>query len=123
MTQMVSIVPFEVLGKNDRIITSKTIALLSPGLIETECDLTFFCLIRNISPTGMMASVYAPVVAEQLIRLRLSETAELYGEIVWCEDDRIGVKFETEIDVASVLSELAANSPEKGKYRVPCIPV
>lgn len=123
MTQMLSMVASEQPVQKDRRGSTRALALFRPGLVETERDAIFFCLIRNISPTGLMATVYAPVAPNQLIRLRLSETMELYGEIVWCEDDRIGVKFEQEIDVTNVLSELASDSSKEGKYRAPRVPI
>lgn len=117
MTDMPSMASFRV--SSDRRDSARTMAIFRPGLIVTEEFKSFYCLVRNISPWGMMATIFAPVAPAQLIRLRLSETVELYGEVVWCEGDRIGVKFEEEVDVASLLTELTYASNGNGNYRAP----
>lgn len=96
----------------------RTTALFRPALLETE-DLHSFCLVRNISSSGMMVTLHASVEPGQTISIRFDEVTELKGRIVWHEDDRAGIEFFEPIDVAKLLVGLSGDASGNGSYRSP----
>lgn len=87
--------------RGDERITS----LYRPVLIEVE-GVTRFCLLRNISSTGFMGMAYARIPEGARIKVEFSEAFWAQGIVKWYENRRIGVEFDQEIDVLSVLQDL-----------------
>lgn len=123
MSQMPSMDAFQNSVQADRRSFDRTIAIFRPALVETEEMRTFFCLVRNISPSGLMASAFAPVAKGQLVRFIFSESFALHASVIWSQDDRVGVHFPQKVDVAAFLEELAGNSAGKADYRAPRLPI
>ena len=86
---------------------SRTTSVYRPVLIEFE-GFAGFCLIRNLSPGGMMGQVYTEFTPELSVTVHISPEIIVNGQIVWSKDQRIGVQFEREIDVEEVLKELGS---------------
>ena len=101
---------------------NRTTAVYRPALIETE-DFAGFCLIRNISPGGMMGSVYAEFAADQPVRIQFHPAYTIAGTIAWSRDKRIGIRFDMEIDVSQVLHELGSKEIGGKVNRAPRLPV
>lgn len=79
------------------------------------------CLIRNISAGGLMAHVYAPTQVGERVEIELKADQPLTGEIVWLRDDHIGVRFDGEIEVQSILT--GRSTADGRKPRAPRIEV
>lgn len=62
------------------------------------------CLVRNISSGGLMANVYSPHDPEERVEIELKAGKTVTGRIVWSRDKKIGVQFDTKVEVADVLS-------------------
>ncbi|WP_162184736.1 PilZ domain-containing protein [Sphingomonas hengshuiensis] len=66
------------------------------------------CLIRNLSPGGMMAKVGTAIPVETRVVVEMRSGHMLAGRVAWTHEGRIGVQFDARIDVGEVL-----NGPHK----------
>lgn len=107
---------------SDRRSAERAIALFRPAIVEID-DLQTFCLVRNISATGLMASVHSKLSPADKVSFHFSESAHVTGQVVWSEVDRIGVKFEVPIAVSEFLTKLASQTPNNSNYRSPRLQV
>ncbi|ODP37878.1 PilZ domain-containing protein [Sphingomonas turrisvirgatae] len=64
-------------------------------------------LVVNISPHGLMARCEATFAAGDRLRIMLPVVGVVVAEIRWCLGGRLGVNFETAIDLASYYELLA----------------
>ncbi|MGV3730851.1 MAG: PilZ domain-containing protein [Sphingopyxis sp.] len=78
--------------------------------------------VRNMSDRGMMLAADVPITVGEKLEIALSDTVTLHGKVVWSDGGRCGVSFDTEVDVADVLKQLAAEQRAMG-YRQPRLPV
>lgn len=78
--------------------------------------------VRNISDRGMMLRTGVPVISGERLAIALSDSVEMDGRVVWCQDGHCGVEFDQPIDSAGVLKSLAAERDDPG-YRAPRLPV
>ena len=78
--------------------------------------------VRNISDRGMMLAADVPIAVGERLEVALSDTVVIRGQVVWSEEGRCGVAFDEEVDVASVLKQLAAEQ-RAGDFRQPRLPV
>ena len=62
------------------------------------------CLIRNVSEGGFRAHVYSPVAIGDHVSVELKTDQQTRGTVTWVEDGSIGVKFDEQIDVESLLA-------------------
>ncbi len=90
----------------ERRFAARTSTVFRPVLIETE-EFAGFCLVRNLSQTGMMGHVYTSVAENLAVILHFDPDLTVAGTLQWCRDGRIGVRFETAFDVDAVLAQLA----------------
>src|SRR3954466_4611345 len=77
-----------------------------PALIETE-HFAGFCLVRNLSPGGMMGSVYAEFAEDQPVTVTLPAADVVPGRISWSKDGKIGIRFDEQINVEQVLRTIS----------------
>lgn len=106
----------------DRRDAARAIALFRPAIIQLNESQTF-CLVRNISSTGLMATVHSKSKADDDVLIHFSEAIHVSGKVIWTEDDRVGVKFDTPIVVGDFLAELASQSKPSSTYRSPRLQV
>lgn len=107
---------------NDRRSSERAIALFRPAIIQIG-DLQTFCLVRNISATGLMATVHSKLIPDDKVSFHFSETTHIFGQVVWSESDRIGVMFDAPVAVSEFLTALASQSPNNSNYRSPRLQV
>jgi hypothetical protein len=93
------------LGASERRSEERGATVFRPVLIETD-GFVGFCLVRNLSPSGMRAKVYTSFCPNEQMALRFSSDLAVAGRLVWSDADHIGVKFDRPIDVTHVLSAL-----------------
>lgn len=93
----------------ERRASERITSIYRPVLIETE-DFSGFCLVRNLSPGGMMGLAYAEFAAGQPITLRLPSDSTVKGKVIWSTEGKIGINFDEEIDVEQTLRELSEKS-------------
>lgn len=101
---------------------NRTTAVYRPVLIEID-QFTGFCLLRNISPGGLMGVVYADFSAEQPVTVQFHADHVVKGMVAWAREQRIGVRFDQEIDVAQVLRRLGGNPGDGRVNRAPRLPI
>lgn len=89
-----------------------------PVLIRFD-DFTGLSLIRNLSPHGMMARVYAQLAPEQVISVQFNQDTVVDARVVWSNGQRIGVEFDREIDVDAILSRFGRQNNGTGEDRAP----
>ena len=63
--------------------------------------------ICNISAGGLMAVVPPHVAVSGYIAVVIRHVGKLFGRIVWARKDRIGIKFDQEIDPVALLADRA----------------
>ena len=93
-----------------RQITIRRVAKLRTPLREE------LCLVRNISPQGLMAHVYSRLNIGDRVTAEFSSGQVVEGRIVWQRDDRAGMQFDQRVDTASVLGaapDAAARHPPR----------
>src|SRR5579864_6542524 len=91
----------------DRRAEHRTAPIYRPVLIETN-EFSGFCLVRDLSPGGMMGQVYTQFAEQQPVTIWFHPDRGIAGTIAWSEGDHVGIRFTESIHVESVLSELSA---------------
>jgi len=89
----------------ERRADERTATVFRPVLIETE-EFAGFCLVRNLSPDGMMGKVYTHFAKDTPVTIQFNPDLLVPGAVIWSEDGQVGVRFEEIIDVTTVLADL-----------------
>jgi len=109
------------LADSDRRISNRHCTVYRIAAVEREGDAGFW-RVRNISDNGMMLAASVEVTPGERLQIALSDTARLTGEVVWAESGRCGVAFDTPINAAELLKQLAAEQ-KASSYRAPRLAV
>lgn len=97
---------------------ARTATVFRPVLIEME-DFAGFCLVRNISSTGLMGEVYTSFASDTPALLHFEPNTAISGTVKWSKDGRVGIEFDDPIDVAGILSAVAADTFDGKVNRAP----
>ncbi len=76
--------------------------ILRAGLLE-QGGKPFFCLVRNVSATGIQVRVYGSAGRRGKVVVRVADDDPIHGWIVWMSAGNAGINFETAIDPATLL--------------------
>jgi len=109
-------------GESDRRRDVRTTAVYRPVLLEAE-GFTGFCLLRNLSPSGMMGEAYADFAVGEEVSIQFMPGHVVGGNVVWSQDGRIGVEFDQEIDLAGSLKNMGSTYLESKLNRAPRLQV
>lgn len=90
----------------------RQLTLMRVGLLHAR-DGAEFCLVRNLSAEGLMATVYRASAQGEDVRMELATGHVLAGHVVWAQGFDIGVKFVTSVDVDRVLSNWSGSKSER----------
>jgi PilZ domain len=101
---------------HDRYLAIFRVAKLTSGNEES------LCVARNLSSGGMMIDVLVQHEVGQNVRVSLAEDQHLEGHIIWQRDFKIGIRFESDIDVMEVLAKSPV-LPNGYMRRMPRMPV
>lgn len=52
------------------------------------------CVVFDISAGGAVVTSPVGPAPDQSVRLKLTEKGEFSGTVVWCREDRIGIRFD-----------------------------
>lgn len=96
----------------------RTATIFRPVLI-TDDDFAGFCLVRNLSPSGLMGDVYTSFSIGASVAIQFAPRLHFSGHVRWCDAGRIGVHFDNEICVAEVLAKMAAPTLDGMLNRAP----
>lgn len=82
------------------------------------------CLIRNISPGGLMAKVHAHLDRGERVTVEIRSGCPIEGTIVWVNDGHVGMQFDERIDVLETLNGQPAGrltpTPRMPRLRIAC---
>jgi hypothetical protein len=96
----------------------RTATVFRPILIETD-QFAGFCLLRNLSPSGMRGQVYTSFAEGLPITVEFAPDRIVDGTVIWSKDEHVGIKFDGLVDVGQVLSHLARKLIEGKVNRAP----
>ncbi|MEP9359256.1 PilZ domain-containing protein [Sphingomonas sp. KR3-1] len=66
-------------------------------------DYEALCLIRNISPGGLMGKLHTSLPPDEPVTVEIRSGNHIAGRIAWAADGMVGVQFDEKIDVLEVL--------------------
>ena len=89
-----------------------------PVLIETD-QFAGFCLVRNLSSSGMSGRVYTSFAEGLEITVQFNPDMIVHGSLIWCRDGHVGIQFDRSLNVELVLSDLARKLIEGKINRAP----
>lgn len=69
------------------------------------------CLIRNISPGGMMGILHKALPAGERVTVEIRSGHFIPGHVAWSRDEMTGVRFDYRIDVLQVLQAPSTGDP------------
>lgn len=95
---------------------SRSVAVLKAA--KLVCGREHLCLIRNISPAGLMADMHQPMPPGTPLVVLLTESLPQPGTVIWTRGETMGIRFDHEIDVTDVLAELI-RAPQERRARLP----
>jgi len=102
----------------DRRKDNRTTAVYRPVLLEAD-GFTGFCLLRNLSSSGMMGEAYAYFAEGEEVSVQFMPGHLVSGKIIWSRDGKIGVSFDHEIDLAGSLKNMGSTYLESKLNRAP----
>jgi hypothetical protein len=91
-------------------------------MVEID-DFSGICLIRNLSPRGLAAQVYASFAEGAGIVVHFDSDFAVSGKVAWSKDGRVGVEFYDELDVDKMLRATGSQSDAGRTARSPRIPI
>lgn len=100
----------------------RTTAVYRPVLLEAD-GFTGFCLLRNLSPSGMMGVAYADFAVGEAVSVQFMPGHVVTGKVVWSKDGKIGVQFDEEIDLVGSLRNMGSTYIESQLNRAPRLPI
>jgi hypothetical protein len=106
----------------DRRSEDRVATVYRPVLIRTA-KFAGFCLVRNISPSGMMGQAYTTLAVGTAIQVELGETLTVLGRVAWSRGDMIGISFNMRIEVETVLAGITKRSYRGKPGRAPRLQV
>jgi hypothetical protein len=81
---------------------SRYTLILRAGVLEQEGK-TSFCLIKNISTTGVQLKAYSQVFLDRGALLRVGDEQPVTGSVAWTDGDIVGISLHEELDTATLL--------------------
>jgi hypothetical protein len=103
---------------SERRSEGRTATVFRPVLIAAE-EFAGFCLVRNLSPKGMMGRVYVQFAGGLPVFMQFTDTIVVAGVVAWSRDGHIGVRFDKPVDIDRILGELGRKSVGRKINRAP----
>lgn len=72
-----------------------------------------FCLVRNISSTGVQLKVYTQPILDAEITLRVADEQPVGGRVAWVNGDTAGICLDEELDASTLLRVRSKLRPQK----------
>lgn len=86
--------------------------ILRAGVLEQNGK-TSFCLVKNISTTGVQVKVYAQPELGADASLRVADEQPVTGRVAWIKGDVAGISLHDELDAATLLRVQQKLRPNK----------
>ncbi|WP_082922583.1 PilZ domain-containing protein [Croceicoccus mobilis] len=107
----------------DRRAFPRSRSIYRPAIIETQ-NFSSFCMVKDLSPQGLMAETSARIANGQAVRVGFSENEMIAGSVAWSTGMQIGVQFDQNIDISQILiGSVAEESPTRVTARPPRLAV
>jgi PilZ domain len=87
-------------------------------LSNRQLDAEGLGMVRDVSPGGMMIDAHFTLAIGQSLTIALLDDQELSGEIVWQDGNTVGVRFDSDTPVDSILAKPALKADGK-RARLP----
>jgi hypothetical protein len=79
----------------------------------SSAERTWFCLVKNISATGMSVKLYGSIAVGTEVSVRVGDEAGICGRIAWASHKLAGVEFDQELPAAALLRVAQKLAPTK----------
>lgn len=76
--------------------------ILRVGLLEQD-GRSIFCLVKNISASGVQVKPYGNLISGTNVSLRVGDENPIPGAVMWCRDGLAGVKFQQTLNPQGLL--------------------
>lgn len=86
--------------------------ILRAGIVEQNGK-TSFCLVKNISATGVQVKFYAQPILDAQASLRVADEQPVTGHVAWIKGDIAGIRLDEELDAATLLRVQQKLNPNK----------
>lgn len=86
----------------DRRSKERSIMIMRVGLLE-QSGKPFFCLVRNVSSTGISVKLYNPVPRPGEVAVRIADESPIDGKIVWINGNNAGIGFAQGVDPQTLM--------------------
>lgn len=88
--------------KIERRCGTRETMVLRVGLLEAE-GRTAFCLVKNISPSGVQVKLYGSLQPNCEVALKVGDESAFRGRLVWVRDQLGGIRFDEKLDPTTLL--------------------
>ena len=105
-------------GDTERRKFNRTAAINRSVLIETE-GYTGFCLLRDLSPAGMMGVAHTQFLAGEPVSIQFLPGHIVAGSIIWSRDEKVGIEFKERVDLAGAMDAIGGQYVESQFNRYP----
>lgn len=86
----------------DRRSSDRQKLVLRVGLLERD-GRAIFCLVKNISSTGVQVKPYGRLCIGAAVSLRVGDEDAVAGSVVWSRDGLVGIEFSTALNPQALL--------------------
>ena len=97
---------------NGRRANKREALVLRIGVISSE-ESTSFCLIKNISPGGMLVKLFGRAAEGALVSIRVGDEPGIAGRVAWVRDQFAGIEFAEELPPEALLRVAQKLAPTK----------
>lgn len=86
--------------------------ILRAAIIE-QGGTSSFCLVKNVSSTGVQLKLYTQLVLGMVVTLQVADEEAISGRVAWIDGDTAGISLEEELDAATLLRVQQKLDPRK----------
>lgn len=94
-------------GSSDRRKFPRSRSIYRPAVLNLE-DFATFCMIRDLSPHGVMAETSAKLHLGDIVEVGFAEDELATGTVAWVNGSRIGVAFDRPVDIVQLMTGSAS---------------
>lgn len=102
----------------DRRAFPRSRSIYRPAIIESQ-SYSSFCMVKDLSPQGLMAETSASLAVGQAVKVGFSENEMIAGTVAWFTGTQTGIRFDQNIDISQIL---IGSTAEDGSIRVAARP-
>lgn len=92
---------------SDRRKFPRSRSIYRPAVLNLE-DFATFCMIRDLSPYGVMVETSANLHLRDVVEVGFSEDELAAGTVAWVNGNRVGVVFDRPVDIVQLMTGSAS---------------